>query len=236
MSRQEKYHNKSEKKQYVTPKETPNYGIDDNEGEMNESSRLSKSQKRKRTNFILNIMIVVLLIAIATTLYFVILTTDTPGKQPEGVKTASGESSSEQVIKKKSSDDDNSSSKKKTKETSDIKITKKAGPADSNIKEEWTADWQPIGTKQTGQHVNSYESGSDDWAEKIAAIAKTLTIAETNVQTWYIENGVGSGSDAIATVSPKDKEDDTYRLYLSWVDKKGWKTDKVEELKTNDKK
>lgn len=67
---------------------------------MNESSRLSKSQKRKRTNFILNIMIVVLLIAIATTLYFVILTTDTPGKQPEGVKTASGESSSEQVIKK----------------------------------------------------------------------------------------------------------------------------------------
>lgn len=196
------------------------------------NSRLTKSQRRKKTNLILNIMIGVLLVLIATTLYFVILTTG--NNEPiEGVKVAQNEASSEQVVKR--SDDETSSS---TKNKQTTKVTKKItkGESNSTIKETWTADWQPIGTKQTGQHVNSYESSTVDWSEKIAAVAAGLEQPTEALEIWYVGNGSQAGSDSIATVSLKNGGAPAYRAYLSWVDKKGWQVDKIEVLTVNDKK
>ncbi|WP_408868818.1 YrrS family protein [Brochothrix campestris] len=196
------------------------------------NSRLTKSQRRKKTNLILNIMIGVLLVLIATTLYFVILTTG--NNEPlDGVKVAKNEVSSEQV-KQRSDDDASSSTKKKQTTQLTKKITK--GESNSTIKETWTADWQPIGTKQTGQHVNSYESTTVDWSEKLAAVAAALEQPVNVLEIWYVENGSAAGSDSIATVSLKSGGAPAYRAYLSWVDQKGWQVDKIEVLTVNDKK
>ena len=50
---------------------------------------------------------------------------------------------------------------------------------------------------------------------------------------WWLERN-GGPEKAIGTVAPKDQST-TYRVYLQWVDGKGWKPVKMQELVENDK-
>ncbi|PFA64491.1 DNA primase [Bacillus sp. AFS015802] len=94
-------------------------------------------------------------------------------------------------------------------------------------------DWKPIGTEQTGEHVSSYEQGSVDWQEKIKAISYATGIPESNMTVWWVE-GNGGPQKSMATVTAKDTKT-PYRVYLQWIDGKGWQPTKVQELKENDK-
>jgi FtsZ-interacting cell division protein ZipA len=94
-------------------------------------------------------------------------------------------------------------------------------------------DWKPIGTEQTGEHVSSYDEGTADWQEKIKATSYATGIPEANMTVWWME-GNGGPQKSMATVTAKDTQT-PYRVYLQWVDGKGWQPTKVQELKENDK-
>ncbi|MGG4168783.1 YrrS family protein [Rossellomorea vietnamensis] len=94
-------------------------------------------------------------------------------------------------------------------------------------------DWKPIGTEQTGEHVSVYDEGTVDWQEKIKATSYATGIPEENMTIWWME-GNGGPQKSMATVTTKDTKT-PYRVYLQWVDGKGWQPTKVQELKENDK-
>ncbi|TDL34466.1 DUF1510 family protein [Jeotgalibacillus sp. S-D1] len=90
-------------------------------------------------------------------------------------------------------------------------------------------DWKPIGTSQTGEHVSSYDEGTVDWNEKVKALSYATGINADNMTVWYIGND-GSPQKSVGTVSESGKPNEKYRVYLEWVDQKGWKPVKMEKL------
>ncbi|SDN00377.1 YrrS family protein [Sediminibacillus halophilus] len=105
---------------------------------------------------------------------------------------------------------------------------------DSNVKEAYTADWKPVGTKQQGTHQTTFEEGTQDWEEMMEAIELATDLPSSNRVVWWVERG-SADQQVIATVSDSD-ETETYRTYLTWVENEGWKPTKVEVLKENDQK
>lgn len=94
------------------------------------------------------------------------------------------------------------------------------------------ANWQPTATKQTGEHISSYDVNSVDWQEKIATILQTVGLTEDQTIIWSVRNN-GSAQTAIGVVSSKDKAQ-KYRVSIEWVDQQGWKPVKKEVLNSLD--
>ncbi len=105
---------------------------------------------------------------------------------------------------------------------------------DPNVIEIIQKDWDPIGTEQEGNHVTNYTKGSQDWDEMEEAIRYASDLSKEESTVWYIENG-GEPQKAIGTIESNDRTE-IYRVYIQWVDEKGWKPTKIEELKENDKR
>jgi len=105
---------------------------------------------------------------------------------------------------------------------------------DENVIEIIQKDWDPVGTKQEGNHVATYDTESQDWAEMEKAVRYGADLQEENSIIWHIGNG-GSPQKAIGTITNK-AQTETYRVYIQWIEDKGWKPSKVEVLKENDKK
>jgi Domain of unknown function (DUF1510) len=85
--------------------------------------------------------------------------------------------------------------------------------------------WEPVGTPRTGQHFNEY-SGAD-WDEMVQAISYGTGIDPSNMTILFLGN---NGPDkSVGTVKQKDTQQE-YRVYIEWVDEKGWKPTQVEEL------
>lgn len=96
--------------------------------------------------------------------------------------------------------------------------------------------WEPIGTKQTGEHVSTYEEGTIDREEKDLAVAYGAGLLEElqndELIVWRIENG-GSADRAIGRISTKADQNTMYIVTIEWVDGKGWKPTSVEIDKRN---
>ncbi|MFC3211778.1 YrrS family protein [Planomicrobium okeanokoites] len=90
--------------------------------------------------------------------------------------------------------------------------------------------WEPVGTKQSGEHVSVYDTNSVDWQEKIDAITYATGLAEKDMYIMHIGNG-GSPQKSIGTVQSKDMSK-KYRVHLEWVEKDGWKPVKMDILNT----
>ncbi|MFZ3576459.1 DUF1510 family protein [Virgibacillus sp. DJP39] len=134
-------------------------------------------------------------------------------------------------------EDDPEKSDEKTTEdgstdSSGINKESVAGSGD-NVKEAYTADWEPIGTEQEGTHTKNFDEGTQDRIEMEKALRLATGLQDGDMITWWLHNA--GGQEVIGTVSSKAQEE-TYRVYLTWVDNKGWKPTKVEILKVNDKK
>lgn len=209
-------------------------------------SRLKK--KKNRSNGILNIMIglvFALILIIGVSMLFnggddqaqkpeVTVSTETneqtSGQDGEdGSVSAEEESEEEKEAAKKAAEE----KAKKEKEESAIKggtITRE----DSNdpIVEETVINtsWEPIGTKQKGDHVSVYQKDSTDWNEKVNAVSYATGLDVNNMYIMMIKNG-GGPQKSIATVQSKD-ESEKYRVHMEWVDGEGWKPVKMDVLKT----
>ncbi len=86
-------------------------------------------------------------------------------------------------------------------------------------------EWDSVGTVQSGEHHSTY-SGVD-WDEMVQAISYATGIDEGNMTIHFLgNNGVNK---SVGTVQAKDTKQ-KYRVYIEWVDEKGWKPTLVEEL------
>ncbi|MBF2363248.1 DUF1510 family protein [Listeria marthii] len=193
-----------------------------------EGSRSQQNTKRKKTNLVLNVLIIVVSLLIISSLYFVLFKTESDPAQQEN-KTASSTTKKEDAAK-------SDKSSEKEKESSDEKTTETTESDDPNVAKVITKDWKPIGTDQTGDHVNSYSSTSVDWQEKRKAFSAATDIPISNTSLWFVEQGADPATQSIGTLSTKEDPDKAYRVYITWVDGEGWQPTKVEELKTNDKR
>lgn len=90
--------------------------------------------------------------------------------------------------------------------------------------------WEPVGTKQKGNHVSVYQKDSVDWNEKVNAVSYATGLDPNNMYVMMIKNG-GGPQKSIATVQSKD-ESEKYRVHMEWVDGEGWKPVKMDVLKT----
>lgn len=110
-----------------------------------------------------------------------------------------------------------------------------SGGSDSNVAETIeNPGWKSVGTTQTGEHAAVYDESSADWQEMLTAMSYATGIDQSNMTVWYLGNNNGNPNSSIGTVSTKDKQQ-TYRVYIEWIDGQGWKPTKVEKLVENDK-
>lgn len=105
---------------------------------------------------------------------------------------------------------------------------------DENVTETIQKDWEPVGTEQEGEHVTQFDTTTQDWEEMEEAVHLGAGLNPDNSIIWHIGNG-GSPQKAIGTITNK-AQTEVYRVYIQWIDERGWKPTKVEVLKENDKK
>lgn len=202
-------------------------------------SRLNKFEKRRKNTKAISIFIVIgsiLLVLLIGLLVFGENNKDANQAEEKKSELVIEESGQEKT--EKDNDDtetEDEASEEDTEEDDDETIEKEsAEPSDDNVTEAYTANWKPIGTEQEGEHTTQFEKETQDWKEMERAASLAAEIDESDMMTWRIENG-GDPQKTIATVSDNE-ETEVYRVYLSWIDKKGWQPTKIEILKENDKK
>lgn len=226
-------------------------------------SRLDKRSK-KNSNKILNILIAVVLLLIVVVGATIVMgggdekaSSNVADTETKGSSDKDAEKEDKSVSldeDKKSEEKDNEDKKEEEKKSDEEKQKDKAsdeedtvaleGEDQSELKVEDSdepnvkktmvhPDWKPVGTEQTGEHVSVYDEGTVDWQEKIKATSYATGIPEDNMTVWWME-GNGGPQKSMATVTAKDTKT-PYRVYLQWVDGKGWQPTKVQELVENDK-
>ncbi|KYD11163.1 hypothetical protein B4135_3278 [Caldibacillus debilis] len=95
--------------------------------------------------------------------------------------------------------------------------------------------WEPVGTVQSGQHVTRYDEGTVDRREMDRAMAYAAGLAEDDMIVWWVGHGGEPNRNVIGTITSKDQTK-IFRVYLEWVDGQGWKPVKLQYLRENDKK
>ncbi len=218
--------------------------MENNKQSLNEKSRSLLRAKRRKTNIVLNTLIVVVLLLIVVVTVNIFFGEDkTASKDSDKIEnsvkdknseTASALSQSDQEKEDTAAQVEKEQDKDKDKEEEglgnedDVKdqevVTE--GGSDPEVKKTIVNPaWEPVGTSQTGQHFNEY--GGVDWDEMVQAISYGTGIDPSNMTVVFLGN---NGPDkSVGTVKQKDTQQ-VFRVYIEWVDEKGWKPTQVEEL------
>lgn len=205
-------------------------------------TRLDRRKKRKEDRF-LNVLIGVVVVAIVV-IAFIVLPGDKEKSKEEHVKDDDMETSQQEGNEQEDSgqsevdipEDEKDEEQPETEEAeeeieepADVEVT--INPDDAIVSKSIVDPaWAPVGTSQQGEHVSLYDGNSVDWQEKLKALTYTTGLPENEMIVWKLKNG-GSPQSAIGIVSSKDKAE-KYRVYLEWVDDKGWQPVKMDILKT----
>ncbi|TFE01076.1 YrrS family protein [Jeotgalibacillus salarius] len=140
--------------------------------------------------------------------------------------------SSEEVEEKKKEDEQKEEQQKQDEEKEEQQKRdeeKEDAENDRETASPQDGEWKPVGTKQTGEHVSSYEEGSVDWNEKLKAAAYATGLDTSTMTVWWVGND-GGPQKSVVEVSSSAGGQAEYRVHMEWVDKKGWKPVKVDEL------
>lgn len=103
---------------------------------------------------------------------------------------------------------------------------------DTNVREAYEGNWQPVGTEQTGPHTIQYNEGSIDRKEMALAVEYATQVPVEEQITWWV--GRAGDQQVQATISPNSNQAEIYRVHLQWIDNQGWQPTLVEELIEND--
>ncbi|WP_419956087.1 DUF1510 family protein [Neobacillus niacini] len=209
-------------------------------------SRSSYRAKRKKTNLVLNSLIVIVLALIVFVAYTIFLSGDDKASpKEEQTKTAVNKASEKEDKNiedkkeveetKKDSDSEGSADEEgveasvpEQEDESQAVITE--GDGTSNVvRTIENPAWKPVGTAQTGEHTPVYDSSSVDWQEMLKAISYATGLEESNMTVYWLGRDKTSGTGTFSTVASKDKTQ-KFNVYLQWVDGEGWTPVKVEEL------
>jgi hypothetical protein len=202
-------------------------------------SRSELRAKRRKTNLILNTLIAIVIILILIVGGRIFFGGDNPNEQdvaavqPKSEKPSPQEDSSEPKPSSKENDDADDNEEDQAEE--DGELIEKESDEPNVEKVIIDPNWEPVGTEQANGHQSSFTEGTVDWNEKLKAVSYAAGIPQDNMILWWIEGGQDRQNEAIATVSARGS-DDTYRVYIQWVDGEGWKPVEVKKLIHNDKK
>lgn len=204
--------------------------------DFNQRSRSELRAKRRKTNIILNTLIAIVIILILIVGGRIFFGGDNPNEQELAANPPDSENTADQENddpKNESSNEETSTEEEPEEEPEEV-IEKESD--EPNVEKVIVdPNWEPVGTEQTNGHQPSYNKGTTDWNEKLKAVSYAVDIPEDNMILWWIEGGEDRQSQAIATVSARGSED-TYRVFIEWVDGEGWKPTEVKKLIQNDKK
>ncbi|MDQ1001412.1 hypothetical protein QFZ28_001812 [Neobacillus niacini] len=209
-------------------------------------SRSSYRAKRKKTNLILNGLIVIVLALIFFVAYTIFLSgDDKAAPKEEQTKIAANESSekgdkntedktpveeNEKDSDSEESADEESEEASAPEQVDESQAVITEGDGSSNVlRTIENPAWKPVGTVQTGEHAPVYDSSSVDWQEMLKAISYATGLEQSNMTVYWLGRDKSSGNGTFSTVASKDKTQ-KYNVYLQWVDGEGWKPTKVEEL------
>ncbi|WP_445490263.1 YrrS family protein [Niallia sp. 03133] len=201
-------------------------------------SRSEQRSKRKKTNFILNSLIVIVILLIVFVSYSIFSNNDHKNadkinKNKEKTEQSDKEENQSETVSgnpdKKGEAAENDAAKDDEGAKDDEAIVTEGGSDSNVVKTIENPAWEPVGTAQTGEHAASYSSGTD-WNEQEKALAYGTGLDESDMVVWFLGNNNKDPQKSIGTVSSKDKSK-KFRVYIEWVDGKGWKPAKVEEIK-----
>ncbi|MFT9596742.1 DUF1510 family protein [Mesobacillus sp.] len=222
---------------------------------LNEGTRSGIRSKRRKTNLILNSLIVVVILLIGIVSFNIFFSNDEGAADqndvaaekdaaaPSGNKNDSKDTGKKNDLKDSDKKDDSATEDTESEaadeesaedeELAEPIVTE--GGSDANVKQTIeNPEWKPVGTTQSGEHNTVFDQNAVDWQEMILAYSYATGIDKNNMTVWWNENG-GAPNTAVGTISEKGS-DQTYRVSIQWVDGQGWKPVKVEELIENDKK
>ncbi|MFS0635790.1 YrrS family protein [Mesobacillus foraminis] len=206
----------------------------------NEGLRSGKLAKRRKTNLVLNSLIAIvllLIIFVSVNIFFgdaeskgTNEDTAAESKTEESAKENAGSNPSGDTEAKEDSTEAEEETDAENKEEEDSEPVVTEGGSSPDVKKTIeNPDWEPVGTSQSGEHVAVYDQNAVDWQEMIKAISYATGIDSNNMTVWFLGNNGGPNS-AAGTISEKGGSV-KYRVAIEWVDGKGWKPVKVEELK-----
>lgn len=205
------------------------------EGNTNNRSRSEQRSKRKKTNLILNSLIVIVILLIVFVSYTIFSSKD----EANGDKTAKNKIAETQKDdnqaetvngnKEETTDADEEKMLEEESKIEEEEIVTEGGSDSNVVKTIKNSSWESVGTTQTGEHRAVYSEGKD-WDEQVKALAYGSGLDESDMVVWFLGNNNYDPQKSIGTVSSKDKSK-KYRVYIEWVDQKGWKPVKVEEIK-----
>ncbi len=196
------------------------------------NTRYQQRSKRKKTNLILNGLIIAVILLIGFVSYSIFHTNDENNadtKKETETKVDQEGSDVETANPTTEADETTEEEDTTVEETENGEIVTEGGSDSNVVKTIENPSWQPVGTTQTGDHVASYSEGVD-WNEQINALAYATGLDSSNMTVWFLGNNNKDPHKSIGTVSSKDQSE-KYRVYIEWVDGSGWKPTKVEEIK-----
>jgi cytoskeletal protein RodZ len=209
------------------------------------SSRAGYRAKRKKTNIVLNSLIVVVILLIVFVAYSIFLSGNdkTAAKkdvQTTAAKTATEKKSVNKTTKNdKTSDTNKTSTKNSSKENNDQVEADKAKTAASsstskdnqtNSDQLQTVDSPDSSTSAAAsgtQHVTSYDSNSGDWQQMLQTMSSAAGIDQGNMTVWFLGSDKSTPGGSVGTISAKDNKGQKFRVYLQW-NGQGYTATKVE--------
>lgn len=196
------------------------------------------SDKKRKMNRILNILIAVVFALIVINVYFIVKDDEDyevaeknePAEKIEETveEQKEQEESVKEPVENKDPDDviEDEASLKKGKED---EIIVSSSPDPNVEKVIVNNNWQVTPTRQTGEHVSAFQEGHIDYEEKLITIRNAVELPEDDIIYWSVRND-GTGKGSISVVSSKDLSK-KYRVHIKWIDNAGWIPIKVEVLK-----
>ncbi|MEH7074136.1 YrrS family protein [Neobacillus drentensis] len=224
--------------------------------DLNSKSRSGYRAKRKKTNIVLNSLIIVVLLLIIFVAYNIFATgNDNASSKKETTKTEQKENVQKETEQKDTEavttnendsvtdpateEEDTSTPTEESTTSEDTSAPEAAdesqevvteGDGNSNVlKVTENPSWQPVGTSQSGEHTAVYDQSSVDWQEMLKAISYATGLDQSNMTVYWLGRDKSTPNGSFSTVASKDKQQ-KYNVYLQWVDGQGWKPTKVEEI------
>lgn len=209
-------------------------------------SRSGYRAKRKKTNLILNSLIVIVLALIVIVAYSIFSSGDEKASSKNEPKTEEKQTNNKDDETKENKEKQ-TEEKQSAKEEEDLEVEEKedksvseeadnseavvtAGDGTSNVvKTIENPTWKPVGTEQTGVHNPVYDDTSVDWQEMLKAISYATGIDQSTMTVYWLGRDQSTTNGSVGTVYSKETEE-KYRVYIQWIDGQGWMPSKVEEL------
>nr|WP_263325638.1 YrrS family protein [Neobacillus sp. Marseille-Q6967] len=206
-------------------------------------SRSGYRAKRKKTNIILNSLIVIVLALIVIVAFSIFSSGDDQASKQTEPKTEEKQVAKQEDKEKDNTDktenpadEDTAAEEEESEETAapedadESQAIVTEGDGSSNVvKTIENPSWQPVGTEQTGVHEPVYDDTSVDWQEMLKAISYATGLDQSSMTVYWLGRDKSTANASVGTVYSKETQE-KYRVYITWVDGEGWKPTRVEEL------